>query len=71
MIQNLTANTLGDTQARERSSHTARIGLPTGLCLVQLVLAYEWLVSGINKLLNPNFTVQLASTLRQNMQGNP
>lgn len=48
-----------------------RIGLPASLCAVQLVLAYEWLISGINKLVNPNFTVQLAGTLRQGMDGNP
>jgi thiosulfate dehydrogenase [quinone] large subunit len=47
------------------------IGMPVGVCLVQLVLAYEWLVSGLNKLLNATFTVQLASTLHQNMNGNP
>jgi thiosulfate dehydrogenase [quinone] large subunit len=45
--------------------------VPASLAAVQLVVAYEWLVSGINKLLNPNFTVQLASTLRQSMSGNP
>jgi thiosulfate dehydrogenase [quinone] large subunit len=59
------------TESSRLGTATQRLGLPLGLCLVQLVLAYEWLVSGINKLLNPNFTVQLASTLRQNMNGNP
>jgi thiosulfate dehydrogenase [quinone] large subunit len=44
---------------------------PTGLGLVQLALAYEWLISGINKLANPNFTVQLAGTIRQSLDGNP
>lgn len=48
-----------------------RTGMAAGLCLVQLVLAYEWLLSGVNKLLNQNFTVQLASTLHQNISGNP
>jgi thiosulfate dehydrogenase (quinone) large subunit len=48
-----------------------RIGLPAGLAVVQLILAYEWLVSGINKLVNLNFTVQLAGTLRDSMSGNP
>jgi thiosulfate dehydrogenase [quinone] large subunit len=48
-----------------------RAGLPIGLAVVQLILAYEWLVSGLNKLINPNFTVQLAGTLRQSLDGNP
>lgn len=48
-----------------------RTGMPVGLCLVQLALAYEWLISGINKLVNLHFTVQLASTLKQSMDGNP
>jgi len=49
----------------------ARRLMPIGLCAVQLVLAYEWLISGINKLINPSFTDQLASTLRQSIDGNP
>jgi len=73
MTVNLAPKQPGDISIEtSRASEAAhRIGLPIGLCLVHLVLAYEWLVSGINKLLNPNFTVQLASTLHQNMNGNP
>ena len=44
--------------------------MPVAVCLMQIALAYEWLVSGINKLLNSGFTAQLASTLHQNMSGN-
>jgi len=61
----------GESPVDERDAGMRRIGLPIGLCIVQLILAYEWLVSGINKLVNPNFPVQLASTLRQGMDGNP
>lgn len=56
------------------STHSATmrgVGLPVALAIVQLILAYEWLVSGINKLLNMNFTVQLEGTLRSSLAGNP
>jgi thiosulfate dehydrogenase (quinone) large subunit len=61
---NSTASHGGDGSPR-------RIGLPAGLAVVQLILAYEWLVSGINKLVNLHFTVQLAGTLRDSISGNP
>jgi thiosulfate dehydrogenase [quinone] large subunit len=53
------------------SAPLRRLGLPAGLAAVQIVLAYEWLLSGINKILNPNFTLQLGATLQQNISGNP
>ncbi|HEX6510542.1 MAG TPA: hypothetical protein VF221_23180 [Chloroflexota bacterium] len=73
MNAHLTSNgTIEASSARRQNRSPARpVGLAAGLCLVQLVLAYEWLMSGINKLLNPNFTAQLASNLQQNMTGNP
>jgi thiosulfate dehydrogenase [quinone] large subunit len=37
--------------------------MPIAVCLIQLALAYEWLVSGLNKLLNPTFSVSLGSML--------
>lgn len=52
-------------------SPVATRGLSVGLAVIQLVLAYECLVSGINKILNANFTVQLAGTLQQNISHNP
>lgn len=45
--------------------------LPRWLCAVQAVIAYEWLVSGINKLLDPGFSTHLSAMLLQNMRGNP
>jgi thiosulfate dehydrogenase [quinone] large subunit len=57
--------------SRNGNASLRRLGLPAGLAAVQIVLAYEWLLSGINKILNPNFTVQLAATLQQNISGNP
>lgn len=73
MFKNKAMSRWEDTPASRSGSGTAaqRIGLPIGLCAVQLVLAYEWLISGTNKLLDSNFTAQLASNLRQNMNGNP
>jgi thiosulfate dehydrogenase [quinone] large subunit len=71
MKENLVKTRSGDRISAAGRNRGARIGMPAGLCAVQLVLAYEWLVSGINKLINPNFTVQLASTLRQSIDGNP
>jgi thiosulfate dehydrogenase [quinone] large subunit len=59
------------TASRNGNAPLRRLGLPAGLAAVQLVLAYEWLLSGINKVLNPNFTLQLAATLQQNISGNP
>ncbi len=55
----------------QTGTEAGRAGLPVGLAVIQMVLAYEWLISGINKLINPNFTAQLASTLRDGMKGNP
>ena len=38
---------------------------------VQLVIAWEWLVSGANKILSGSFPQGLADVLRQGMQDNP
>ena len=39
------------------------------LCVVQAILAYEWLVSGLDKLLDRGFSGQLSALLSQGMQG--
>jgi len=44
--------------------------LPGWLIVMQLILAYLWLVSGTNKLLDPHFGTQLVPLLRQSTQGN-
>jgi thiosulfate dehydrogenase (quinone) large subunit len=72
MIRNMTRNDSARVETtREAKMPLRRIRLPAGLATVQLILAYEWLVSGINKIANPNFTVQLAGTIRDSMNGNP
>src|SRR5437764_4477469 len=43
--------------------------LPLWLCVVQAILAYEWLVSGLDKLLDRGFSGQLSALLSQGMQG--
>ena len=42
--------------------------LPLWLCAAQAMVAYEWLVSGVNKLLNPWLSAHLPAMLQQ---GNP
>jgi thiosulfate dehydrogenase [quinone] large subunit len=44
--------------------------LPLWLCVVQAILAYEWLVSGLDKLLDHGFSGQLSALLSQGTQGN-
>jgi uncharacterized membrane protein YphA (DoxX/SURF4 family) len=43
--------------------------LPLWLCVVQAILAYEWLVSGLDKLLDRGFSGQLSALLSQGTQG--
>ena len=45
--------------------------LPQWMCAVQAILGYEWLVSGINKLTNPDFSAHLPIVLQHNLRGNP
>lgn len=42
-----------------------------GVALVEAVLGYLWLVSGLNKLLNPRFRPGLAQVLHGQLKGNP
>jgi thiosulfate dehydrogenase [quinone] large subunit len=43
----------------------------TWLAAIQLVAAYEWLVSGLNKVLAGNFPQQLHGVIMDAMKGNP
>jgi uncharacterized membrane protein YphA (DoxX/SURF4 family) len=43
--------------------------LPLWLCVTQAILAYEWLVSGLDKLLDRGFSGQLSALLSQGTQG--
>ena len=45
--------------------------LPGWLIVMQLALAYQWLVSGINKLLDSRFSTQLVPVLQGSTRGNP
>jgi thiosulfate dehydrogenase (quinone) large subunit len=45
--------------------------LSVWLIVLQLILAYLWLVSGINKLLDSHFGGELVPLLRASTQGNP
>jgi uncharacterized membrane protein YphA (DoxX/SURF4 family) len=42
-----------------------------GVAVVEASIGYEWLLSGLNKVLSPTFVSGLAGTLRENLQGNP
>jgi thiosulfate dehydrogenase [quinone] large subunit len=42
-----------------------------GVAVMEASIGYEWLLSGVNKVLSPNFVSGLASTLRDSLQGNP
>ena len=42
-----------------------------GLALVEAVIGYEWLLSALNKLLNPRFRSGLAHMLHMSMPDNP
>jgi thiosulfate dehydrogenase [quinone] large subunit len=46
-------------------------GLSFPLYAMQLILAYEWLLSGIDKVADPNFGAQLPATLRGSTLVNP
>ncbi len=45
--------------------------LPRWLCAVQAIVAYQWLLSGLNKLLNSGFSTHLPLALQQSVQSNP
>jgi thiosulfate dehydrogenase (quinone) large subunit len=42
-----------------------------GVAVVEASIGYEWLLSGLNKVLSPTFVSGLAGTLRESLQGNP
>src|SRR5437764_12328389 len=53
--------------------HTQSIVQRPGLWLpgIQLILAFEWLISSLNKLLDPHFGTGLLGVLRTSTQSNP
>jgi hypothetical protein len=56
---------------KERATATSGNAARRGIALVEAAIGYEWLLSGLNKLLNGHFTFGLAATLRQAMKNNP
>jgi thiosulfate dehydrogenase [quinone] large subunit len=42
-----------------------------GLALTEAAIGYEWLLSGLNKLLSPDFSTGLAHELQSDLDGNP
>ncbi|HXT34969.1 MAG TPA: hypothetical protein VN837_05275 [Chloroflexota bacterium] len=42
-----------------------------GVAVVEAAIGYEWLVSGLNKVLSPDFSSGLAHQLQTSLQGNP
>ncbi len=42
-----------------------------GLAIVEAAMGFEWLLSGLNKLLSPDFVISLAHQLQTSLQGNP
>src|SRR5579883_1017110 len=62
-------------RSREMEKTTGRAGLLqsplTWLAAIQLIAAYEWLVSGLNKVLAGNFPQALHGVIAEAMKGNP
>jgi hypothetical protein len=61
----------GQSRARERVTATNSRPARWGIALVEAAIGYEWLLSGLNKILNGHFTAGLAATLRDAMKNNP
>jgi thiosulfate dehydrogenase [quinone] large subunit len=67
----------------DNGSHAYRVGAVSravaapispaawGVALVEAAIGYEWLLSGLNKVLSADFSSGLASELRTSLQGNP
>jgi uncharacterized membrane protein YphA (DoxX/SURF4 family) len=61
----------GQSTERERAAAISGGAARWGIVLVEAAIGYEWLLSGLNKILNGHFTAGLASTLRDAMKNNP
>src|SRR5690348_361963 len=64
-------NAPGLRNAREREKHMLSRATRYLLAAVQAIVGWEWLVSGLNKVLSGTFPQGLASTLNQGIQDNP
>lgn len=63
------ARTQGDAPAIQVSAAVAPAA--AGLAVVEAAIGYEWLLSGLNKLLSADFAPGLAHQLLGSLQGNP
>ena len=54
-----------------QSHATSSERLPLWIIVVQAILAYEWLISAMNKIVNPHYETQLTALLRQSTHINP
>ena len=61
------ARTIPHTERAVVGMATAARVMPVAVCLVQIALAYEWLVSGINKVASPYFATGLKLVLQQHV----
>ncbi len=79
----LQPQTLSPVQLTKDGSHAYRVtpisravaapatAAALGVAIVEAAIGYEWLLSGLNKVLSPNFVSGLASNLRASLQDNP
>jgi hypothetical protein len=61
----------GRSTERERATATSGSAARWGVALVEAAIGFEWLLSGLNKILNGHFTAGLAATLHKAMTNNP
>lgn len=61
----------GATPSATAATRVATRPMPVAICLVQIALAYEWLVSGLDKLAYPHFAMSLGAMLDSNLRANP
>jgi thiosulfate dehydrogenase [quinone] large subunit len=60
-----------DMRMLEQPSARLRLEFSLAVYTMQLILAYEWLLSGIDKLANPHFGTELPAVLRGSTLVNP
>jgi len=64
LVETGTISSLPDTPVADAAAKRRAAGLPLLLYVMQLILAYEWLLSGLDKVANPTFGAQLPTVLR-------
>jgi thiosulfate dehydrogenase (quinone) large subunit len=64
LVETGTISSLPEIPAADAATKRRAAGLPLSLYVMQLILAYEWLLSGLDKVANPSFGPQLPTVLR-------